>query len=81
MKKKAFLDQYKKEALFSDGFEEFDSSREIVQELINEYEACETPEYVNWVSSFSCLVYEKGCQQEAKGKENDIYVDYSARLG
>lgn len=49
MKKKAFLDQYKKEALFSDGFEEFDSSREIVQELINEYEAAETPEYVNWV--------------------------------
>ena len=48
-KRNAFLDQYKKEAMFSDGLEEFDSSREVVMELIREYEACETPEYVNWV--------------------------------
>lgn len=45
----AFLEQYKKEAMFADGLEEFDNSRECVQGLIDEYEACERPDYVNWV--------------------------------
>ena len=47
-KRNAFLEQYKKEALGSDALEEFDSSREVVQNLIAEYQACETPDYVNW---------------------------------
>ena len=47
--RKAFLDQYKREAMFADSLDEFDSSREVVQELINEYEACESPDYVTWV--------------------------------
>ncbi|KAJ3031595.1 UNVERIFIED_CONTAM: gamma-tubulin [Siphonaria sp. JEL0065] len=47
-KRNAFLDQYKKEAMFSDGLEEFDSSRQVVQELIAEYEACERPDYLNF---------------------------------
>lgn len=47
-KRNAFLDQYKREAMFADGLEEFDSSREVVQQLINEYEACESPDYVNF---------------------------------
>jgi tubulin gamma len=34
--------------LFQDGLEEFDESREVVQDLINEYEACENPDYVNY---------------------------------
>jgi len=50
-KRGAFLDQYKKTRIFSDGLEEFDSSKEIVQELIDEYEACESPDYINWGSS------------------------------
>ncbi len=49
-KRNAFLEQYKRQAMFMDGLEEFDSSREVVQELIGEYEACESPDYVNWVS-------------------------------
>ena len=48
--RKAFLDQYKRE--FADSLDEFDSSREVVQDLINEYEACESPDYVTWVDSF-----------------------------
>jgi len=47
-KRNAFLEQYRREAIFADGLEEFDSSREVVQELIQEYEACESPDYVNW---------------------------------
>ncbi|KAJ1568588.1 gamma-tubulin, partial [Nowakowskiella sp. JEL0078] len=47
-KRNAFLDQYKKQAIFADGLEEFDSAKETVQELINEYEACESPDYIQW---------------------------------
>ncbi|KND04112.1 tubulin gamma chain [Spizellomyces punctatus DAOM BR117] len=47
-KRNAFLEQYRREAIFADGLDEFDSSREVVQELITEYEACESPDYINW---------------------------------
>ncbi|KAJ3407736.1 gamma-tubulin [Chytriomyces hyalinus] len=49
-KRNAFLEQYKKEAMFSDGLEEFDSSRQVVQDLIAEYEACEKADYLNFNS-------------------------------
>eukprot|EP00727_Mastigamoeba_balamuthi_P013124 m51a1_g8434 putative gamma tubulin (449) ;mRNA; r:356324-358303 len=45
---KAFIDQYKKEAMFSDSLDEFQDSREVVQNLVAEYRAAETPEYLNW---------------------------------
>jgi tubulin gamma len=44
------LEQYRKFSIFTDDLDEFDDSRNVVQELIDEYEACETPEYVNYVS-------------------------------
>ncbi|MDP3208602.1 MAG: tubulin gamma chain, partial [Rhodoglobus sp.] len=44
----AFLDVYRKTDLFSDGLEEFDSSREVVEGLIEEYRAAERPDYVEW---------------------------------
>jgi tubulin gamma len=44
----AFLDNYRKEAVFQDSLEEFDHSREVVQNLIEEYRACERPDYVNF---------------------------------
>ena len=47
----AFLNVYQKEGgnLFSEGsLEEFDSSREVVQLLVDEYKAAETPDYLNW---------------------------------
>ncbi|KAI8327456.1 tubulin gamma chain, partial [Blakeslea trispora] len=44
-KRNAFLEQYRKFSMFSDDLGEFDDSRHVVQELIDEYEACETPEY------------------------------------
>jgi len=43
-----FLDQYKKEKMFANGLEEFDESRATVEELLNEYKACESPEYVTY---------------------------------
>jgi tubulin gamma len=47
-KREAFLEQFKKEALFQDSLEELDSSREIVQELVDEYCAAAKPDYLQW---------------------------------
>lgn len=44
----AFLDQYKKQKIFSDGFEEFDSSAEVVRQLIEEYKAADKSDYLQW---------------------------------
>ena len=43
-KRSAFLDNYKKEAMFSDGMEEFEESREVVQRLVDEYVGRRTPD-------------------------------------
>ena len=47
-KRNAFLEQYRREPIFQDGLEEFDSAREVVSELIDEYQAAERPDYVSW---------------------------------
>ena len=50
MRRKAFLDQYEQHPMFTDGLEEFDDAREIVEGLAEEYEACESPDYIKWAS-------------------------------
>jgi len=47
-KRNAFLEQYRREPMFADGLEEFDSSREVVTDLIEEYKAAERPDYVSF---------------------------------
>jgi len=47
-KKEAFLDNYRKVEMFADDLTEFDESRETLQELIEEYRASESPDYINW---------------------------------
>eukprot|EP01035_Chromulina_nebulosa_P018683 gene18683-24436_t len=47
-KKNAFIDQYRKEPMFSENLDEFDSSREVVIDLIDEYKAAERMDYVSW---------------------------------
>jgi len=45
----AFIENYRdKGTLFSDNFDEFDESREVVNSLIEEYKESETPGYVNY---------------------------------
>lgn len=44
----AFINQYSKFDMFKDSFEEFDDSRAVVQDLVEEYAACETPDYLNY---------------------------------
>ncbi|KAI9792663.1 MAG: gamma-tubulin [Peltula sp. TS41687] len=46
-KRNAFLEQYKKEAPFSDGLGEFDEAKRVVTDLIAEYEAAEDANYLS----------------------------------
>ena len=46
--KRAFLDNYRKQPMFEDGFEEFDDSYEVVRGLAEEYHAAESDDYVSW---------------------------------
>jgi len=47
-KRNAFLDNYKKEEMFMDSLDEFEVSRNVVQELIDEYQASESADYISW---------------------------------
>ena len=47
-KKKAFLDQFRKEDLFKDSLEEFDDSADVTQKVMEEYVACEKKDYLDW---------------------------------
>lgn len=44
-KRNAFMEQYRREAMFSENLNEFDNSREVVQNLIDEYVSMEDPNY------------------------------------
>jgi tubulin gamma len=46
-RRNAYLEGYKKEAMFASGLEEFDESRAVVQDLIDEYEAAEKEDYLD----------------------------------
>jgi len=43
----AFIEGYKRTAPFADNFHEFDEAREVVIDLIAEYEAAENADYLN----------------------------------
>lgn len=47
-KREAFLDQFKKEKMFCDNLEEFDISRNVVQDVIDEYRAATREDYFKW---------------------------------
>lgn len=47
-KRNAYIEQYRKEPMFEDSLEEFDDSRQVVKDLINEYEACENANYLDF---------------------------------
>lgn len=47
-KREAFLEQFRKEAMFAESLDELDSSREVVQQLVDEYKAATTLDYLSW---------------------------------
>ncbi|RLN93864.1 hypothetical protein BBJ28_00002391 [Nothophytophthora sp. Chile5] len=44
----AFIENYKKEPMFAENLDEFDSAREVVQNLVDEYKASERADYATW---------------------------------
>ena len=46
-KRNAFLEQYKREEPFRDGLGQFDEAREVVMDLIGEYEEAESKDYLS----------------------------------
>ena len=44
----AFLEPFRKEDMFKDNFDEMDTSREIVQQLMDEYHMATWPDYISW---------------------------------
>ncbi|XP_071698774.1 tubulin gamma-1 chain-like [Rutidosis leptorrhynchoides] len=48
-KRQAFLDKYRSFSLFDgNDLSEFDESRDIIESLVDEYKACESPDYIKW---------------------------------
>ncbi|GJZ76775.1 tubulin gamma-1 chain [Tanacetum coccineum] len=48
-KRQAFLDKYKSFPMFADNdLSEFDESKDMIDSLVDEYKACESPDYIKW---------------------------------
>jgi tubulin gamma len=47
-KRGAFLDQFKREEMFKDNLNELDDARDVVDSLVQEYEAATQPNYLSW---------------------------------
>mmetsp|Transcript_7421 Transcript_7421/g.11615 ORF Transcript_7421/g.11615 Transcript_7421/m.11615 type:complete len:87 (+) Transcript_7421:1116-1376(+) len=47
-KRQAFMDQFKKTKLFADSLDEFNDAEEVVRGLVEEYQAAESPDYIEW---------------------------------
>ena len=47
-KREAFLDQFRKEEIFKDNLDELDDSREVMQQLVDEYKAATKKDFTNW---------------------------------
>jgi tubulin gamma len=46
-KRNAFIEGYKKTAPFSENLDEFDEARQVVSDLVADYEAAEDADYLN----------------------------------
>lgn len=59
-KRGAFLDQFKREDMFKNDLSELDESREVIDNLVQEYEAATQPNYLSWQGNvFYKIVYFK----------------------
>jgi len=47
-KREAFIDQFRKYPMFQDNLDELDDSREVVQQLVEEYGAARRADYLSW---------------------------------
>ena len=56
------MDQFKKTKIFADSLDEFSDSEEVVRGLIEEYQAAEGQDYIEW-----------GEEEKGDGNENMNY--------
>jgi Tubulin len=78
-KREAFLEQFRKEAMFKDNLEELDHSREVVQELVDEYQAATRPDYLSWgVEQVRCQA-STHCAEACGFKMARLFVEYYDR--
>lgn len=47
-KRGAFMDQFKKTKIFQDNLDEFNDAEEVVKGLVEEYQASERQDYIDW---------------------------------
>jgi tubulin gamma len=76
-KRNAFLDNYRREPMFAESLDEFDSSREVVQDLVDEYRACERPDYENFgipQSNHNAAAHHTNSEFELANLDDDINV-------
>lgn len=73
----AFLDNYRREPMFADSLDEFDHARETVQHLVDEYRACERPDYVN----FGCVDTSTATTTAATSAKSASKVSSSSQTG
>ncbi|RKP19841.1 tubulin-domain-containing protein [Rozella allomycis CSF55] len=76
-KRNAFLENYRKQSQFADSLDEFDDSRQTVQQLLDEYDACESPDYLN-LSSYA-LSEKDNIHSGYLNKRGDINTNYKRR--
>ena len=69
-KREAFMDQFKKEAIFKDNLDEFDSSRETLQLLVEEYQAATRRDYLSWGTQQVSIGVSIASQQSAAWVSN-----------
>lgn len=47
-KREAFLEQFRKEKMFEENLDELDGSRQVVEYLVQEYQAATRVDYLSW---------------------------------
>ena len=60
------------ESMFADGLDELDDARDIVHNLIEEYKACEKPDYADWGSPASSTAGISHNENAAPGQNSDL---------
>lgn len=68
-KRGTYLQHFRKVPMFSDSLDEFDSSREVVEQLIEEYKALERPDYVSWAGTAGAASADAGAGSASRGED------------
>lgn len=69
-RRNAFLDNYRREPMFADSLDEFDAAREVVSDLVDEYRACERPDYADFGNYHDDEEEEEEEEQEGTSEQN-----------